>query len=270
MSAEPRGAPSATVPIGETVSMEHAHIHSCPTCRRAVEREQLVKRPDGSYRCERCYFKDTCLEGIVHNIDTAYLVTLEALVSALDAREHEVGDHSLRVTAFSLIIGRACDVRGRGLVDLYCGGLLHDIGKIGVPDAVLRKTGPLSEEEQALMRLHPDIGFRIIGHIGYFARAAEIVRAHHEHYDGTGYPLGLKGEEIPHGARIFALADVLDALTAKRPYREPLSFDDALDEIVQESGSVYDPLIVQRVLKSGAELKECMGKIVFSGTGRAA
>ena len=250
--------------------MEHAHIHRCPTCGRSVAQAQLVKRPDGSYRCERCYFNDTCLEGISHNIDTAYLVTLEALVSAIDAREHEVGDHSLRVTAFSLIIGRACGVGGRELVDLYCGALLHDIGKIGVPDAVLRKTGPLSAEEQALMRLHPEIGFRIIGHIAYFARAAEIVRAHHEHYDGTGYSRGLKGEAIPYGARIFALADALDALTAKRPYREPLALDDALEEIIRESGAVYDPQVVQRAMKSGDELKACMGKIVFSGTDRAA
>jgi len=227
-----------------------------------------VLRRDGTYRCEHCYFKDTYLDGVVHYLDTAYLVTLEALVSAIDAREHEVGDHSLRVTEFSLIIGNACDVRGRELVDLYCGALLHDIGKIGVSDAVLHKTGPLTEEERTAMHRHPEIGFRIIGHIGYFSRAAEIVRAHHEHFNGSGYPRGLRGEEIPHGARVFAVADALDALTVARPYRAALPFEAALDEIVREAGTVYDPAVVQSALKAADELKEYVGRIVIDSTDR--
>jgi putative nucleotidyltransferase with HDIG domain len=228
-----------------------------------IEDDRYVRRPDGSYRCEHCYFNDTYLEGIVHHIDTAYLVTLEALVSAIDAREHEVGDHSLRVTEFALIIGKACTVQGRDLVDLYCGALLHDIGKIGVPDAVLHKRGPLLPEEQKAMHRHPEIGFRIIGHIGYFRQAAEIIRSHHEHFDGTGYPRGLKGEDIPQGARIFAVADALDALTVKRPYRDALPFDDAVDIIVRESGTIYDPAVVQEALKSSDELREFVGQIVI-------
>jgi HD-GYP domain-containing protein (c-di-GMP phosphodiesterase class II) len=169
------------------------------------------------------------------------------------------------VTEFSMIIGKACDVRGRDLVDLYCGALLHDIGKIGVPDAVLHKTGPLTPEEQAAMHQHPEIGYRIIGHIGYFARAAEIIRTHHEHYDGSGYPRGLKGGEIPHGARVFAIADVLDALTVARPYREALGFEAALEEIIRKSGTIYDPAVVQSALKASDELKDYVGRIVFSG-----
>jgi putative nucleotidyltransferase with HDIG domain len=192
-------------------------------------------------------------------------VTLEAFVSAIDAREHEVGNHSLRVTEFSLVIGNACGVRGRELVDLYCGALLHDIGKIGVPDAVLHKTGPLTPDEQAVMHKHPDIGYRIISHIGYFSQAAEIIRSHHEHFDGSGYPRGLKGDDIPHGARVFAVADALDALTVKRPYREALSFEGALDEIVKESGKVFDPGVMQAALKAADELREYVGRIVFSG-----
>jgi HD-GYP domain-containing protein (c-di-GMP phosphodiesterase class II) len=228
-----------------------------------IEDHRYVRRPDGSYRCEHCYFNDTYLEGVVQHIDTAYLVTLEALVCAVDAREHEVGDHSLRVTEFSLIIGKACDVRGRDLVDLYCGALLHDIGKIGVPDAVLHKTGPLAPDEQAAMHRHPQIGYGIIGHIGYFNRAAEIVRSHHEHFDGSGYPRGLKGEDIPQGARIFAVADVLDALTVKRPYREALPYNEAVDIIVRESGTVYDPWVVQQALKASDELRAYVGQIVI-------
>jgi putative nucleotidyltransferase with HDIG domain len=243
--------------------MQSYRIHTCPTCGHPVEENRYVMRPDGTFRCEHCYFNDTYLEGVVHSMDAAYLVTLEALVSAIDAREHEMGNHSLRVTEFSLIIARACDVRGRDLVDLYCGALLHDIGKIGIPDAVLHKTGPLTPDEQAIMHTHPEIGQRIIGHIGYFSRAAEIIRSHHEHFDGTGYPRGLRGEAIPHGARVFAIADTLDALTVKRPYREALLFDAAVEEITARSGTVYDPEVIQSALEASAELKSYVGRIVL-------
>jgi putative nucleotidyltransferase with HDIG domain len=243
--------------------MQTYPIHTCPTCGHPVEENRYVMRSDGSFRCEHCYFNDTYLEGIVHRMDAAYLVTLEALVSAIDAREHEVGNHSLRVTEFSLIIARACDIRGRDLVDLYCGALLHDIGKIGVPDAILQKTGPLTHDEQAIMNTHPEIGQRIIGHIGYFSRAAEIIRAHHEHFDGSGYPRGLRGEAIPHGARVFAIADALDALTVKRSYREALPFEAAVEVITAQSGTVYDPEVIQAALIASAELKSYVGRIVL-------
>lgn len=244
---------------------ETNQIVSCPNCGMPIEGNRFVKRRDGTFRCEHCYFTDTYLEGIAHYIDIAYLVTLEAFVSAIDAHEHEVGNHSLRVTEFALIIGNACGIKGRDRVDLYCGALLHDIGKIGVPDAILHKAGPLTAEEQGIMHKHPEIGFRIIGHIGYFAKASEIIRSHHEHFDGTGYPRGLKGEEIPFGARVFAVADALDALTVKRPYREALSFEGAQDEIIKAARSTYDPQVVEASLKASDELKEYIGKVVFDG-----
>ena len=233
-----------------------------------IDEGGYVKRRDGSYRCGHCYFTDTYLGGVVHHIETTYLVALEALVSAIDAREHEVGNHSLRVTEFSLIIGNAFGVRGRDLVDLYCGALLHDLGKIGIPDAVLLKAGPLTAGEQEVMHKHPEIGFRIIAHIGYFAKTAEIIRSHHEHFDGSGYPRGLKGEEIPQGARVFAVADALDALTVTRPYHQAVSFEAALDEIVPASGKLFDPNVVQAFLSASEELKEYIGKIVFNETDR--
>jgi putative nucleotidyltransferase with HDIG domain len=241
------------------------HVHICSNCSAAIAEDRYVRRPDGTYRCENCYFNDTYLAGVVHDIDAGYLITLEAFVNAIDAREHEVGNHSLRVTEYSLIIANACDVRGRELVDLYCGALLHDVGKIGVPDAVLHKAGPLDPDEQAVMRKHPEIGYRIIGHIGYFAKAAEIIRSHHEHFDGSGYARGLKGEAIPHGARVFAVADALDALTVKRSYHEAISFEDALETIIRQSGKTYDPAVIQGALKASDELREYIGKIVFSG-----
>ncbi|HUJ17466.1 MAG TPA: HD domain-containing phosphohydrolase [Nitrospirota bacterium] len=236
-------------------------MHTCPNCGMPIEEDRYVKRRDGTYRCEHCYFADTYLDGIVQRMETGYLVTLEALVSAIDAREHEVGSHSLRVTEFALVIGNAFGMRGRDLVDLYCGSLLHDIGKIGVPDAVLMKAGPLDPAELAAMQKHPEIGYRIIGHIGYFSRAAEIIRCHHEHFDGSGYPRGLKGEEIPAGARVFAVADALDALTVTRPYHKAVPFDEAAEVITAASGTRYDPAVIEAFWKASAELREYIGRI---------
>ncbi len=235
----------------------------CPSCGTPIQENRYVRRKDGTVRCEHCYFTDTYLEGIAHHFDTAYMVTLEALVSAIDAREHEVGNHSLRVMELSLIIGRACGVAGRGLVDLYCGSLLHDIGKIGVPDVILLKTGPLTAGERVIMQRHPEIGYNIISHIGYFSGAAEIVRAHHEHYDGSGYPRGLKGDDIPHGARVFSVADALDALTVARPYRAALPFEGAVEEIIKSSGTIFDPSVLQVALTAADDLGEYVGNIVI-------
>ena len=236
----------------------------CPNCGMQTEADRFVRRKDGTIRCEHCYFTDTYLEGIVHHLETSYLVALEAFVDAIDAREHEVGNHSLRVTQFSLIIGNACGVKGRDLVDLYCGALLHDIGKIGVPDVVLHKTGPLDPGEQEIMHHHPETGYRIISHIGYFSRSADIIRSHHEHYDGTGYPRNLRGENIPHGARVFAVADSLDALTVTRPYRKAIPFETAIDEIMVASGTIFDPSVVEGFLKATDELKPFVDRIVMN------
>ncbi len=241
-------------------------VQTCPNCGRPLEEDRYVRRRDGTYRCEHCYFADTYLDGVVERMETGYLVTLEAFVSAIDAREHEVGNHSLRVTEFSLVIGNACGIRGRDLVGLYCGSLLHDIGKIGVPDQVLLKAGPLTAEEQSIMHRHPEIGYGIIGHIGYFAAAAQIIRTHHEHFDGSGYPRGLRGEEIPHGSRVFAVADALDALTVTRPYHQAVSFNDAIEEILRSSGTIFDPTVVEAFLQASDELKEMVGRIVFNST----
>ncbi len=244
----------------------HVELHKdmlCPHCGSRIENHRYLKRTDGSVRCENCYFENTYLQGIAQQIEASYLVTLEALVSAIDAREHETGSHSLRVTQFALIIGHSYGIAGRDLVDLYAGALLHDLGKIGVPDTVLLKKDPLTPEERSVMNGHPEIGYSIISRIGYFAQSAEIVRSHHEHFDGTGYPRGLKGTDIPAGARVFAAADALDALTVQRPYREPLSFADALKEIQKASGTIYDPDVIRSFEKAGSELKDYIGKVLY-------
>lgn len=235
----------------------------CAHCNAEIQGNLYIRKPDGTFCCDRCYFKETYLEGVVDKIEGTYLATIEAFVSAIDAREHEVGNHSLRVTQFALVIGHRYGIRGRDLVDLYCGALLHDIGKIGVPDSILLKKGALTAEERASMRKHPEIGYSIISHIGYLSKAAEIVRAHHEHFDGTGYPLGLKGEEIPLGARIFAIADSFDALTVKRPYREAIQFKKAEAEILKASGSLFAPDAVESFTDASGELRDWIGRIML-------
>lgn len=235
----------------------------CASCGGTIRDPLYIQQPDGSVRCEPCYFRNTYLQGIVDRIEVSYLATIEAFVSAIDAREHETGHHSLRVTQFAVIIGHAYGLQGHGLVDLYCGALLHDIGKIGIPDAVLLKRGELSREEQDTMRKHPEIGHRIISHIGYLSNAADIILHHHEHFDGTGYPARLKGEDISINARVFAVADTLDALTVRRPYREPVPFDQAGQVIRNESGSIFDPRAVQAFFTAERDLREIIGKIVF-------
>ncbi len=235
----------------------------CAHCGTEIEDGSYIKAPDGAYACETCYFRDTYLDGIVGQIEASYLATIEAFVSAIDAKEHEVGNHSLRVTQFAVITGRAYDIGGRDLVDLYCGALLHDIGKIGVPDAILHKTGPLTADEQVIMHRHPEIGYRIINHIGYLSKAAEVIRAHHERFDGSGYPFGLKGGEIPLGARVFAVADTLDALTVERPYQKAVLFEEARRIVLSNSGKLFEPTVVDAFIKASDELKELVGEIIF-------
>jgi hypothetical protein len=176
--------------------------------------------------------------------------TLEALVSALDARDRETKGHSLRVAKYMMEIAYHMGIEPGTdeWVDMQRGGLLHDIGKIGVSDTILHKPGPLTEDEWADMRRHPRIGHDMIKDISFLSGAACIVLAHHERFDGKGYPNGLKSDEIPLGARIFVLADTFDAMTSDRPYRKALSADVAREEIIRCSGTQFDPRCVQAFL----------------------
>jgi putative nucleotidyltransferase with HDIG domain len=190
---------------------------------------------------------------ILHMADQlreTYDGTLEALVSALDARDRETKGHSVRVAKYMMEIAYYMDVQPGtdDWVNMQRGGLLHDIGKIGVSDTILHKPGPLTEDEWVDMKRHPRIGHEMIKDIGFLSGAATIVAAHHERYDGKGYPLGLKGEEIPLGARIFVLADTFDAMTSDRPYRKALSAEASRDEIIKCSGTQFDPRCVQAFL----------------------
>lgn len=178
----------------------------------------------------------------------AYESTLNALVAALDAREQETAGHSQRVVRFTLAIAERMGVTGAELEDVGRGALLHDIGKIGVSDAILLKPGPLNPDEWIEMRKHPEVGFQILASIPFLAKPAEVVLAHQERWDGTGYPHGLAGEAIPLGARIFAVADTLDAIVSDRPYRRGSPFADARAEIARCSGTQFDPAAVEAFL----------------------
>ena len=174
--------------------------------------------------------------------------TLQALGSALDARDSETEGHSSRVADLAITVGREMGLSRSELDRLEKAALLHDVGKIGVPDAILRKPGPLTEDEWAEMRRHPAIGKNIIKDIPFLENVAEIVHSHHERFDGNGYPRGLKGDEIPLAARIFSVVDAYDAMTSDRPYRKARSPGTATQEIITYSGSQFDPEVVNGFL----------------------
>lgn len=185
------------------------------------------------------------LQVAVRRIKSMYDQTLRALGGALDLRDNETAGHSQRVTRYSLEIGQAMNCNEEELGELALGASLHDIGKIGIPDAILLKPGKLSPEETEIMRRHVNISHDLVSQHLFLSHAAQIVLTHHEFFDGSGYPQGLSGVEIPLGARIFAVADTLDAMTSDRPYRAALPFRMARDEIRRCSGSQFDPDVVQ-------------------------
>jgi putative nucleotidyltransferase with HDIG domain len=181
----------------------------------------------------------------IRSMEEANENTLVALASALDVREHGTGLHSRRVADYTLRLAEEMGIREKeSLAVIGKGALLHDVGKIGVPDSILLKPGPLSESDWKVMRTHPEVGNRMLRKIGFLRDPAEIVLCHHEKVDGTGYPRGLKGEEIPLGARLFAVIDVYDALTTVRPYHDASSHAAALEVLRAEAGKQFDPAVV--------------------------
>jgi response regulator RpfG family c-di-GMP phosphodiesterase len=184
----------------------------------------------------------------MEQIESTYDETLRALGAALDLRDSETAGHSQRVTRYSLEIAGAMGCGGEQLKQIALGAFLHDFGKIGIPDAILYKPGKLTQEETDIMRQHVRIGYNMVIGISFLAGAAQIVLTHQEFYDGTGYPQGLVGKEIPIGARIFSVADTLDAITSDRPYRTALPFQTAREEIVRWSGLQFDPDVVEAFL----------------------
>lgn len=227
---------------------------------KPFEREQLlavVRRALEAYRLRRDnLLYQSNLEALVDQrtrelretiaeLERSYDVTLEALGDALDLKDAETEGHSKRVTAFTIHIARAMGVDLATLRVVARGAFLHDIGKMAVPDAILRKPAKLTPEEKLTMQEHSFMGYKILRKIPFLDGAAEIVYSHQEHWDGSGYPRGLKGEEIPLGARIFAVADTLDAITSDRPYRAARSVEAAREEIKAWAGRQFDPNVVR-------------------------
>ena len=194
------------------------------------------------------------LRATMQDLERSYDTTLEAMGDALDLRDAETEGHSRRVTAYTIALAREMGLDAEALKTLSRGAFLHDIGKIATPDAILLKPGKLDERETELMREHCAHGYEMVRKIPFLREAAEIVFSHQEYYDGSGYPRGLAGDDIPLGARIFAIADTLDAITSDRPYRKGMTFAYALDEIASCAGRQFDPAIVDVFLRMPLKL----------------
>lgn len=189
------------------------------------------------------------LEESLRDRERSYVEAVGAVVAAIDARDHETTGHSFRVAHYALALARALDVKGDQLRAIEWGALLHDVGKIAVPDAILRKTGRLTEEEWHVMRQHPNWGFEMLADVKFLEPALEIVYSHHERWDAGGYPRGLGRRDIPLAARIFAVVDTYDSITSDRPYRRARSHGEAVTELCRVAGTQLDPDVVEAFIR---------------------
>lgn len=198
--------------------------------------------------------------------ERSYVEAVGAVVAAVDARDHETTGHSFRVADYALVLGRALGLEADQVRALEWGALLHDVGKIAVPDAILRKSGRLTEEEWHVMRQHPSWGFEMLADVKFLEPALEVVYSHHERWDGGGYPRGLQGAEIPLAARIFAVADTYDSITSDRPYRRARGHSEAVTELCRVAGTQLDPAVVEAFIRISEvdlrRLRERSGRLV--------
>ena len=200
------------------------------------------------------------LQAALRKTERSYEDTLEALGAAIDLRDSPTAGHSRRVFLYSMEIAKIMNGTKYPLGTIAMGAWLHDIGKLAIPDRILLKPGPLSGDEWDIMRQHARLGYDLVQNISFLADAAEIVLTHHERYDGSGYPQGLAAEQIPLGARIFAVADTLDAMTSDRPYRAALPLESARSEIERGSSTLYDPQVVNAFLRTSNDAWMAIGK----------
>ena len=242
------------------------------TVRRALENRRLkVQNREYQNNLERMVEARTDqLKTAMADLERSYGMTLEALGGALDLKDAETEGHSRRVTVFTIAIARAMGLPKDQIDVIARGAFLHDIGKMAIPDAILRKPGKLDPDEVTIMREHCYHGYQILKKIPFLKEAAEIVYAHQEHYDGSGYPRQLKGEEIPLGARIFAVADTLDAITSDRPYRGKRSVAEAREEIKIWSERQFDPEVVEMFLSMPEKIWPDLRKEIDSQVNRFA
>jgi ribonuclease P protein subunit RPR2 len=221
----------------DTVASLRARLEQ--TERQAAARQRQLER----YAADlREVFKQERVRA--QELRRSYMATVRALSNAVEARDSYTGKHAERVAAYGMELAGVAGLNIADSPQIEFGFLLHDIGKVAVPDAILFKSSSLTEEEYALVRRHPMIGSQILRDIDFLGEGKLVVRHHHERWDGTGYPDGLRGEAIPFAARVFAVADALDALTTDRPYRPAVSFPRAREEIRNGAGTQFDPTVV--------------------------
>lgn len=215
--------------------------------KRAMDHHELIeaKQRYENHLEELVEQRTAELDRTLDSLENAYRSTLRALTAALETRDSETHGHSERVVTYSLRLGREYGLSGAQMKSLEFGSLLHDIGKIGVPDSILRKPAKLTDEEWVQMREHPVHGQQILRGIEFLEGAARVVAQHHEKWDGSGYPLGLKAEDIDLNARIFAVADAFDAMTSDRVYRRGKSYEAASQELDDWAGRQFDPKVIE-------------------------
>jgi ribonuclease P protein subunit RPR2 len=206
---------------------------------RAADKERQLERYAADLRET---FKEE--RARTQELHRSYMATVRALANAVEARDAYTGKHAERVAAYALRIAEAAGLDLAGDREIEFGFLLHDVGKVAVPDAILFKPARLTHAERLVIEQHPITGFQIVRHIDFLGQARDVIRHHHERFDGTGYPDRLEGEAIPLSARVFAVADVLDALTTVRPYRQPSPIAEARGMIEASSGTHFDPAII--------------------------
>src|SRR5579871_560828 len=236
------------------------------TIRRALEHRRL-KLENRAYQSNLeslVAARTEQLRQAMTDLERSYDITLEALGDALDLKDAETEGHSKRVTAFTIAIARAMGLSGDKIRVIARGAFLHDIGKMAIPDAILRKPGALTEAETEIMREHCFRGYQMLKKIPFLSEASEIVYSHQERFDGTGYPRGLSGQDIPMGARIFSIADTLDAITSDRPYRAAQSIQVARDEVERFSGRQFDPEVVRVFMEMPDTIWEDLRKEINS------
>ena len=223
--------------------------HLITKCEAFQDEQNQITEIIGTVR-DRTEHKQAELDayGAHLNLKQAYETTLEGWARALDLRDHGTEGHAQRVTHLSLLLAKILEIPESEWIHIRRGALLHDIGKIGIPDSILLKPGNLSGDEWCIMRKHPQFAYELLSPISYLRPSLDIPLYHHEKWDGSGYPYGLQGEEIPLAARIFAIVDVLDALCSDRPYRKAWSLDQTRDYLIQQSGIHFDPKIISALL----------------------
>lgn len=223
----------------------HAVLTGQPRHRRLIHQLRALARLN---TVERMESQATQLSLMLKSLEMAYDATIEGWVKALDLRDSETEEHSVRVAQLTRQLAQYMEVDDSELTHIYRGALLHDIGKMGVPDSILQKADVLTPEEREMVNKHPEFAANMLAEVAYLNRAVEIPYCHHERWDGTGYPNGIAGDQIPLSARIFSVVDVYDALRYDRPYRKGWPEDRVLAHIRQGAGTQFDPAVVDAFL----------------------